>query len=116
MLDCSALFSLEMIGSVGFRMLKPSHIRLLFRAFLMAWYFMCGFASLLGLVIFTLSLASMLNIFGAQLKMESSWRVVGISLAFVFVPIGFMFIGRSWTRPFLARLEEMDEQRQARDR
>jgi len=54
----------------------------------------------------------MLNIFGDQLKMESSWQVVGISLVFIFVAIVFVFIGRSWIRPVLAQLEEMEKQRQ----
>ena len=87
----SGLFSLEMIGSVSFKMLELSRIRLLLRGFLMAWYFMCGLASFVGMVIFTLSLASMLNIFGDQLKMESSWQVVGISLVFIFVSNWFRF-------------------------
>ena len=117
MADCSALFSLETIGSVVSIMLEFSHGRLFLRAFLMLWYFMFGFMSLFGLVIFTLSLASMLNIFGDQLKMESSWQFVGMSLVFIFVPIGFIFIGRSWIRPvLLAQLEEMEKQRQTRDR
>jgi hypothetical protein len=68
------------------------------------------------MVFFTLSLASMLNIFGDQLKMESSWQFVGMSLVFIFVPIGFIFITRSWIRPVLAQLEEMEKQRQTRDR
>ncbi len=116
MADCSALFGLEMVGSVGFKMLEPSHIRLLLRAFLMVWYFMCGLASFVGMVFFTLSFAGILNIFGDQLKMESSWQFVGMSLVFIFVPIGFIFIGRSWARPILAQLEEIEKQRQTRDR
>jgi len=88
------LFGLEMIGSVVSIMLEPSRIRLLRRAFLMVWYFMCGFVSLFGLVIFILSLASMLNIFGDQLKMESNWQVVGMSLLFIFVPNWF-YVHRS---------------------
>jgi len=95
-------------------MLEPSHIRLILRAFSFVWYFMCGLIAFVGLAIFTLSLATILNfdVLGDQFKMDSGLQMLGISVIFIVVPIGFIFFGRSCFRPVLAHLEEMEKRRQ----
>ena len=98
----------------GSQMLDISHIRIILRVFLTLWGIMCGLIAIVGFAGFVLSLDRVLGIgvFGDFFRIESPLQMLGMTFAFMVVPIGFIFIARSWFRPVLTHIEELEKQRQ----
>ena len=96
-------------------MLGPSHVRLFIRASSRVWYVTCGLVILFGLFLFLCGLAALLdlNLFGMEFESGTGTSFLVMSLAAVAIPVVFIFVARSLFRFSLARLDEVEKQRQA---
>ena len=95
-------------------MLNTSHLRLIFQAFVVVLYVICGVGILFGLFMFLCGLAAILDLspFGTEFAPGAGPGFLAGGLGAVATFVVFIFLVRTVFRYVLTNIEKIDKQQQ----